>query len=235
MVVRKGRPWNRIASRVREHETYTSLVLSDEQDFQNEIDRNSKEASRKQQWGCHCPQSMQLKEYTTGNFDRGRPLWFEALWWVMKIVFFLNPVPWPSTLRVALLRAFGARVGEGVVVRSMVNITFPWRLSIGDDVWIGEEVLILTLAPVTLESNVCISQRAFLCTGSHDFRSPKFDLMTKPITVRSGSWVAAQCFIAPGVEIGEGSMVAAGSVVLENVPPKSLVRGNPAAAVKRFD
>lgn len=140
---------------------------------------------------------------------------------VMKWVFFLNPVPWPSTLRIAILRIFGARIGERVVVRSNVNITFPWRLEVGDDVWLGEEVLILSLAPVVIESNVCISQRAFLCTGSHDFRAANFDLITKPITVRSGSWVAAQAFIAPGVEIGEGSMVAAGSVVSENVPPKA--------------
>ena len=49
--------------------------------------------------------------------------------------------------------------------------------------WIGDEVLILSLAPVKIGSNVCISQRAFLCTGSHDFRSEGFDLITKPIEI----------------------------------------------------
>src|SRR5436190_8356251 len=178
---------------------------------------------------------MRLSDYTTGGFDRGQPGWFEALWVVVKCLFFLNPVPWPSELRVALLRAFGAKIGTGVVVRSQVNVTFPWRLTIGNDVWLGEEVLILSLAPVTLESDICISQRAFLCTGSHQFQGPNFDLVTKPITVRSKSWVAAQAFIAPGVEIGEGSMVAAGSVVVESVPAKSLVQGNPARVVKQFE
>jgi putative colanic acid biosynthesis acetyltransferase WcaF len=178
---------------------------------------------------------MKLRDYTTGGFDRGQPLWLEALWIAVKCLFFLNPIPWPSPLRVALLRAFGARVGEGVVVRSQVNVTFPWRLSVGDDVWLGEEVLILSLAQVTLESSVCLSQRAFLCTGSHNFRAPGFDLITKPITVRTGSWVAAQVFVAPGVEVGEGSMIAAGSVVLASVPPKSFVQGNPAIVVKRFE
>ncbi|MDP9292603.1 MAG: colanic acid biosynthesis acetyltransferase WcaF, partial [Verrucomicrobiota bacterium] len=94
------------------------------------------------------------------------------------------------------------------------------------------EVMILSLAQVTIESSVCVSQRAFLCTGSHDFRSATFDLQTKPITLRSGSWVAAQAFIAPGVEVGAGSMVTAGSVVVENVPPGVIVRGNPAATFK---
>lgn len=178
---------------------------------------------------------MQLRNYTTGGFQRGRPWWFEALWLVVKWLFFLNPVPWPSALRVPLLRAFGAKIGERVVIRSHVNITFPWRLKMGDDVWVGEEVLILSLAQVSIESDVCISQRAFLCTGSHNFRAEHFDLITRPITVRGRSWVAAQAFVAPGVEIGEGSMVAAGSVVSENVPPKTLVRGNPAVVVKRFE
>ena len=125
---------------------------------------------------------MRLEGYTTGGFDRGAPRWKELLWVLAKVVFFENGLPWPSALRVALLRAFGA-----TVVRSRVNITFPWRLTIGDHVWLGEEVLILSLAPVTLESDVCISQRAFLCTGSHRFHSPGFDLVTKPITIRRGS------------------------------------------------
>lgn len=178
---------------------------------------------------------MRLRDYTTGGFDRGQPIWFEMLWIVAKFLFFSSPIPWPSELRVMLLRLFGAKVGRGVVVRSQVNVTFPWRLTIGDDVWIGEEVLILSLAQVTIESDVCVSQRSFLCTGSHQFRGPNFDLVTRPIIVRSKSWVAAQVFVAPGVEIGPESMVSAGSVVLQNVPPKSMVQGNPASVVKRFD
>jgi putative colanic acid biosynthesis acetyltransferase WcaF len=171
---------------------------------------------------------MQLEGYTTGDFDRGAPRWKEMLWVLTKCVFFENGLPWPSQFRVALLRAFGAKIGQGVIIRAKVNITFPWRLTVGDHVWIGEEVLILSLAPVTLESHICISQRAFLCTGSHRFRSLAFDLVTKPITIRKGSWIAAQTFVAPGVEIGPDSMVAAGSVVLETVPPHAVVIGNPA-------
>jgi len=178
---------------------------------------------------------MQLRNYDSGKFQRGRPWWFEASWLAVKWLFFLTSVPWPSELRVALLRAFGARIGERVVVRSNVNITFPWRFQTGDDVWLGEEVIVLSLAPVVIESSVCLSQRAFLCTGSHNFRADNFDLITQPITVRAGSWVAAQVFVGPGVEIGAGSMVAAGSVVSENVPPKTLVRGNPAVVVKQFE
>lgn len=171
---------------------------------------------------------MKLKGYTIGDFDRGAPRWKEALWVLVKALFFLTPFPWPSAVRVALLRLFGAEIGCGVVIRNFVNVSYPWRLRIGDFVWLGEEVSILSLAPVVLESNVCLSQRAFLCTGSHRFHSPGFDLTVKPITVRAGSWVAAQAFVAPGVEIGLESMVCAGSVVLANVPPRAVVQGNPA-------
>ena len=197
-------------------------------------------AATKKQRVCQCLSRpcagvMQLEGYTTGAFERGAPRWKEALWVVVKCLFFQTPWPWPSALRVALLRAFGARMGKDVTIRSQVNVTFPWRLNVGDHVWFGEEVVVLSLAPVTIESHVCLSQRAFLCTGSHDFRSEMFELIVKPITVRERSWIAAQVFIAPGVEIGVGSMVAAGSVVIEDVPPGSLVRGNPAKVVKRFD
>ena len=134
-----------------------------------------------------------------------------------------------------LLRAFGAKIGRHVIILANVNISFPWRLQVGDHVWIGEDVGILSLAQVTIESNVCISQRAYLCTGSHEFRREDFKLKVAPITVRTGSWVAAAAFVGPGVEIGAGSVVSAGSVVLENVPVNVLVQGNPAAVVTEID
>jgi putative colanic acid biosynthesis acetyltransferase WcaF len=167
---------------------------------------------------------VDLRSYDNSDFDRGAPRWKEALWVLTRCIFFQNPLPWPSALRVGWLRAFGATIGDGVVIRENVNISFPWRLSVGDHVWIGEDVGILSLAQVTIESNVCISQRAYLCTGSHDFRREDFKLKVAPITIRSGSWVAAVAFIGPGVEIGSGAVVAAGSVVFKDVPAGGIVR-----------
>lgn len=175
---------------------------------------------------------MNLAVYDNSDFDRGASRWKEAAWTLVRALFFQNPIPWPSGLRGFFLRAFGARIGRGVVIRSHVNISFPWRLRIGDHVWIGEDVGILSLAPVTIESNVCISQRAYLCTGSHDFRREDFKLKVGPITVREGSWIAAASFIGPGVEIGRGAVVSAGSVVFQNVPDNTLVQGNPAVHSK---
>ena len=162
---------------------------------------------------------IDLSRFSSDEFDRGASRLKEALWVLVRAAFFLPSLPWPSAVRVLLLRLFAARVGNGVVIRSRVNIWFPWRLVIGNHVWLGEEVLILNLASVTIESNVCVSQRAFLCTGSHDHRKREFPLITKPIVAHSGSWIAAQVFVGPGVEIGPNSVVSAGSIVLKDVPP----------------
>jgi putative colanic acid biosynthesis acetyltransferase WcaF len=178
---------------------------------------------------------VDLSIYDNSNFDRGAPRWKEALWALARWIFFQNALPWPSDLRVALLELFGAKIGKRVIIRANVNISFPWRLQIGDHVWIGEDVVILSLAQVTIESNVCVSQRAYLCTGSHSFRREDFKLKAAPITVRTGSWVAAAALVGPGVGIGAGSVVSAGSVVLENVPANVLVQGNPARVVSAID
>lgn len=175
---------------------------------------------------------MKLQTFTNSDFQRGAPLWKEALWILTGCLIFRTPIPFPSGLKCLMLRLFGARIGKQVTIRTGVWITFPWRLTMGDNVWLGDGVWILSLAPVTIESDVCVSQRSYLCTGSHDYYSAAFDLLTKPIVIRESSWVAAGALVGPGVEIGPRSVVSAGSVVMTRVEPGVLVRGNPAELVK---
>jgi putative colanic acid biosynthesis acetyltransferase WcaF len=143
----------------------------------------------------------------------------------------------PDTMAGALPSPRGAatrfwrQIGTGVVIGANVNISFPWRLAVGDHVWIGEDVGILSLAQVTIESSACISRRVFLCTGSHDFRREDFKLKAAPILIGRGSWIAIGSLITAGVTIGEGAVVSAGSVVLDDVPANCLVRGNSAQVV----
>ena len=150
--------------------------------------------------------------FDNSSFKRGAPKWKEALWVVCRSLFFAPWFPVPSILKVSVLRLFGAKIGEGVVIRSRVNITFPWRFECGDHVWMGDEVLVLSLGKVSIGSNVCISQRAFLCTGSHDFRKESFDLVVRPLTIGESCWIAAGAFIGPGAEIPAGTMVKANQV-----------------------
>jgi putative colanic acid biosynthesis acetyltransferase WcaF len=174
---------------------------------------------------------VNLEKYDNSDFDRGAPRWKRGLWVVVRCVFFQNPCPWGSAFRSALLRSFGAKIGKGVRIGSNVNISFPWRLVVADHVWIGDDVGIFSLAQVTIESSVCVARRSFLCTGSHDMRREDFKLKVAPILIRTGSWIAIGSLILPGVTIGEGAVVSAGSVVLKDVPPNCLVRGNPATVV----
>ena len=174
---------------------------------------------------------VNLGKYDNSDFDCGAPRWKRRLWIVVRCVFFQNPFPWRSAFRSALLRYFGAKIGKGVGIGSNVNISFPWRLVVGDHVWIGDDVGILSLAQVTMESSVCVARRSFLCAGSHDMRREDFKLKVAPILIRTGSWIAIGSLILPGVTIGEGAVVSAGSVVLKDVPPNCLVRGNPATVV----
>jgi len=180
---------------------------------------------------------IDLSKFTNQDFQRGVPRWKETVWWVVRAVVFGTLLPVPSVVKVVLLRLFGAKVGRGVVIRSRVNITFPWRFECGDDVWIGDEVMILSLDRVTLGSSVCVSQRAFLCTGSHDFGKVGVDLMTRPIVVGDSCWIGAQAFVAPGVTFGAGSRCGAGAVVTRDVGAGESVNGVPArpGAVKRAE
>jgi putative colanic acid biosynthesis acetyltransferase WcaF len=168
----------------------------------------------------------------SNGLDRGRSFAVEAIWYVVKCFLFLTPLPVPSGFKCMALRWFGAQVGQGVVIKPRVNIHFPWKLVVGDFTWIGEEVFILNFEPVTIGAHCCISQRAFLCTGNHDYRQPEMPYRNDPITLEDGAWVGAQVFVGPGVVIGTEAVIIAGSVVTKNQPQRMVCGGNPCASLK---
>ena len=136
-----------------------------------------------------------------------------------------------SFWRVALLRFFGAHIGCACRIKPGLRVKYPWRLTIGNCCWLGEDVWIDNLALVTLGDRVCISQSSYLCTGNHDYRSPSFELHISPITIGSDSWIAAHAVLAPGAQISPGAVVALGAVVSGIVNERCIVRGNPAVVV----
>jgi putative colanic acid biosynthesis acetyltransferase WcaF len=164
---------------------------------------------------------------------RGRPAWFVQLWWFVQATAFA----WsPQVLygwRRWLLRCFGARIGKGVIVRPTVRITYPWKLSIGDCSWVGDDVVLYTLGEIEIGANAVVSQRSYLCTGSHDYRSPAFDIYAKSIRIGDQAWLATDVFVAPGVEIGAGTLVGARSSVFRSLPSFVIARGSPAQVTGR--
>jgi putative colanic acid biosynthesis acetyltransferase WcaF len=177
---------------------------------------------------------VRLKDFdpTTG-LNRGVSKWKEVCWYLIKITFFMTAFPFPKSLKVFLLKFFGAKVGKGLIIKPRVNIHFPWKLEIGDHVWIGEEVFILNFEKVSIENNVCISQRAFLCGGNHDYRNPTMPYRNGPINLKEGSWIGACCFIGPNVTIGVDTVITVGSVVTANVESNLVCRIMPAEFKKQ--
>jgi putative colanic acid biosynthesis acetyltransferase WcaF len=167
------------------------------------------------------------------GLDRGASKLKEICWYLIKIGFFQSSLPFPSSIKVWLLKVFGAKVGKGIVIKPRINIHMPWKLEIGDDVWIGEEVFILNFEKVRIGSNVSVSQRAFLCCGNHDFRIPSMPYRNAPITLEDGCWVGAACFVGPGVTIGLDSVVSAGSIVVSSLPSNGIYSGNPVKLKKQ--
>ena len=174
---------------------------------------------------------MDLSSFNTNGFDRGRPVWVEALWMMVQALFVSSWLP-GSLHRKCLLRAFGARIGRGAVLKPRLRVKFPWKLTLGEHVWLGEGVWIDNLAPVEIGSNVCVSQEAYLCTGSHDWGSSQFDLAVRPIRLADCVWICARATLAPGTSVGEGSVVALGAVASGELASWQVYAGVPAAVVR---
>lgn len=155
---------------------------------------------------------MRLNLFRNTTFERGASRPKEAFWFLVSGLFVESWLP-GSGWRVALLRLFGARMGAGIVIKPGVKVKFPWRLCVGDHSWIGEKAWIDNLGQVTIGSHVCISQGAYMCTGSHDWSSKKFDLIVAPITISDHAWICAYTTMAPGSNIGEGAVVTMGGLV----------------------
>lgn len=166
------------------------------------------------------------------GLERGRPKTVEVIWYLFKRIFFLTSFPWPNFIQLAILRLFGAKVEKGINIKPRVNIHLPWKLSIGHNSWLGEEVFILNFEPVSIGANACISQRVFLCTGNHDYRAEDFAFRNAPISIAAGAWIGAQSFVGPGVKVGKECVVTAGSIVTSDMPENQICSGNPCKPLK---
>ncbi|MCW3076449.1 MAG: wcaF [Bacteroidetes bacterium] len=179
---------------------------------------------------------MNLVKSNLSTFDNS---WYKpggsklkrALWYFISAYFFKSSFPFYGVKRF-LLRAFGAKIGKDVTIKPHVSIKYPWKLEVGDHVWIGEQVWIDNLAKVTLKSNSCLSQGALLLCGNHNYKRSTFDLLVGEITLEEGAWAGAKTVVCPGVRLGSHSLLTVGSVATKSLEPYWIYQGNPAGKLK---
>jgi putative colanic acid biosynthesis acetyltransferase WcaF len=175
---------------------------------------------------------QELSEFQLPRQFRGRSAFIVQLWWIIQSTIFRCSPQFAYKWRVFLLRVFGARIGKNVIIRPSVKITYPWKLTIRDSAWVGDYVDLYTLGKITIGRNAVVSQKSYLCTGSHDYQSEAFDIFAKPIVIEDEVWVATDVFIAPGVTIGKGTVIGSRSSVYKDMPEGMICIGNPAKPIK---
>jgi putative colanic acid biosynthesis acetyltransferase WcaF len=174
----------------------------------------------------------QLDKFDNSWYHPGRNKMVMAMWYVVNACFFCSFITFPYSIKNSILRFFGAKVGKGVCIKPRVNIKYPWRLSIGDYTWIGENAWIDNLDYINIGKNVSISQGALLLCGNHNYKQETFDLMVAPINIEDGAWIGAKTVVCPGVCVASHAVLTVGSVATKNLEPYSINSGNPAVKIK---
>ncbi len=164
---------------------------------------------------------ISLKDAPGSKEAWSKPVIVIVLWIFVEYFVVTNSLQLSSRLRAAALRAFGAKIGAGVIIRPRLRVKFPWNLEIGENSWIGEGVWIHNQEKVSIGNDVCISQETFITTGSHRFRTD-MGLETKPVNIGSGAWVCSRVIVTAGSEIGDSAVIPAGSVVSGVIHPGSV-------------
>lgn len=175
---------------------------------------------------------QELDKFQMPSDFRGKPGWYVQLWWIVQSLLFKTSPQFLYGWRRALLRLFGAKVGKGVIIRPSAHIQFPWKVCIGDYSWVGDEVVLYSLGDIEIGANVVISQRSYICTGSHDYQLNDFPIYSKKIILEDECWLATDVFVSPGVTIGRGTVVGARSSVFKDLPAEMICIGNPAKPLR---
>ena len=174
-----------------------------------------------------------LADYALRQYDPGAIVLKRACWYIVNAFVFHSWLFPCSRIKVSFLRLFGAKVGNGVVIKPRVNIKHPWRLVVGNHVWIGEGVWIDNLVKVEIGSNVCLSQGAVLLTGSHDYTDVTFRLILGEIHLEDGVWIAANVVVCPGVRCARNAVITVGSVLRKDAELGGVYAGIPAMLIRQ--
>ena len=180
-----------------------------------------------------CYETIRLSYFDGSDFDKGAGKLKIALWYIVNAL--IVRASWNPFIgiKVVLLKAFGAKIGKGLVIKNNVIIKSPWYLTIGDDCWLGEGCWIDNLDRVIIGSNVCISQGAMLLTGNHDYTNPTMPYRNAPISIEDGAWIGAQTVVCPGVTMHRNAILTVGSIATKDMEANGIYQGNPAVKVRK--
>ncbi len=173
-----------------------------------------------------------LSQFKLPENFRGRSAFVVQIWWLVDALCFKTSPQIFYGWRRFLLRLFGAKIGKKVLIRPSAQVTFPWKLSIGDFSWIGDDVVLYSLGEIEIGKNVVISQKSYICAGSHDYTKKDFPIFSKKITIKDQAWLATDVYVAPGITIGENAVVGARSSVFKDLPAGKICVGSPAYILK---
>ena len=157
---------------------------------------------------------------------------FRALWGVAWHLLASWTPPQMRRWRRIILTTFGADLHPTANIYGSAKIWYPPNLKMGPYASLGPGVICYSMDRIEIGAHVVVSQRAHLCCGTHDIRSPDFQLFARPITIGANAWICAEAFVGPGVTVGEGAVLAARGVTFGNLDPWTVWRGNPAVQIK---
>ena len=175
-----------------------------------------------------------LSKYNTNHYSSGN-IFARIFWYFTNILVFKSSFFTSYSIKRIALKIFGAKIGKNVIIKPNVNIKYPWKLQLGDHVWIGEGAWIDNLDSVIIGDHCCVSQGALLICGNHDYTKITFDLVVKPIVLEDGVWIGAKSVVCPGVVARTHAILTAGSTISKDMQAYSIYRGNPAEKVKSRD
>lgn len=148
----------------------------------------------------------------------------------------------PSTrcfyLKRQLYKLAGVKIGKNVRIASSVTIIGNGHLTIGDNTWIGHQVLICCSDKISIGKDCDIAPRVYIGNGTHEIETQGIKAAGKgcslPITIGDGCWICANCAILPSTVIGSCSIIAAGAVVKGEIPARQLWGGAPARIIRNL-
>lgn len=176
--------------------------------------------------------TVNLSEFDGSNFDKGAGFLKTTAWYFVNALIVRaswNPF---MGIKVALLRAFGANIGKGLVIKNNVIVKSPWNLTVGDYCWLGENCWIDNIDKVSIGNHVCISQGAMLLTGNHDYTVSSMPYRNASITIEAGAWIGARATVCPGVVVHNNAILTVGSVATKEMEANGIYQGCPAVKIR---